>query len=64
MSVAPREKAAGHCRRCSTYVVRGVLVKHVDQGSGPGFAVVECDSCAAEPPPERPAAEQPRTYSL
>jgi len=62
VSAAARERAFGHCRHCGTET-EGVLVKYIDQGSGPGWTVIVCKPCEKNPP-VTPDAETPRTYSL
>jgi len=56
------ERAFGHCRHCGVEA-EGVLVKYIDQASGPGWTVVVCPPCGKNPPVTSDA-ETPRTYSL
>jgi hypothetical protein len=56
------ETAAGHCTDCGEYTEAGRVLGHVDQGSGPGFTVVQCPRCEATPPKVR-GYQRPRTYS-
>jgi len=54
----PTGTAAGHCRRCGKWSADARIVREVHSDSGAGATIVEC--CSRR----RPAAEEPRTYSL
>jgi hypothetical protein len=53
VSGEPPEKAAGHCNDCGEHTDAGRVLGHVDQGSGPGFTVVQCSRCEMTPPKRR-----------
>ncbi len=40
-----QQRAPGYCSDCGRYAPRGRVCGSVDQGSGPGQAVILCDEC-------------------
>lgn len=59
----PVRPVAGRCHMCSAWTLAGRVVNEIHSDSGAGATIVRCAACCARPP-QRDAAEEPRTYPL